>query len=44
VSRHDTWFIASALLMLAGYAAGIWTGLILPRIRRKPRHKETDHG
>jgi hypothetical protein len=40
VSRHD---VATLLILAAGYVAGIWTALILPRIRRNPRHKETDH-
>jgi hypothetical protein len=37
-------FLAILLYTAGVYAAGIWTGLILPRIRRNPRHKETDHG
>jgi hypothetical protein len=40
VSSSD---VALWFLFAATYAAGIWTGLILPRIRRNPRHKETDH-
>jgi hypothetical protein len=38
MSRHD---VVTVLILAAGYAAGIWTALILPRIRNKPRHKET---
>jgi hypothetical protein len=33
--------LATALVFVGGYAFGIWTALILPRIRSKPRHKET---